>query len=153
MTSPDGYAERLTPAWWIWLVAAGFAGSFGLVLSPVSATAALVAIVVVAVLVGYGLVRSTVRVLVDPEVFVAGRARVPLGLLGGVEVLDGEGMRRARSVELDARAFLCLRGWIPGGVRVRLQDPQDPTPYWLISSRRPAALAAALEKARAGHLR
>jgi hypothetical protein len=29
-------------------------------------------------------------------------------------------------------------------VRVELTDPEDPTPYWLVSSRRPDALARAL---------
>jgi hypothetical protein len=33
---------------------------------------------------------------------------------------------------------------VPGGVRVDVADDDDPTPYWLVSSRRPAALAAAL---------
>ncbi len=49
-------------------------------------------------------------------------------------------------MRLDARAWLLLRGWIPGVVRVRLDDPDDPTPYWLVSSRHPRRLAAALTK-------
>ncbi|MBI4943220.1 MAG: DUF3093 domain-containing protein [Actinobacteria bacterium] len=151
--SPGGYHERLTPAWWVWLVAAGFAGSFGVVLSRVDGTAALVVTVVVLVLVVVALVRTTAVVSVDPELFVAGRARLPVGYVGGVEALDAEAMRRARSVELDARAYLCLRGWVAGGVRVRLDDPQDDTPYWLVSTRRPERLAAALETARSGHRR
>jgi hypothetical protein len=151
--SPGGYRERLTPAWWVWLVAVGFAGSFGVVLSRVSTTAALVVTGVVLVLVVVGLVRTTAVVAVDPELFVVGRARLPVGYVAGVEALDPDAMRRARSVELDARAFLCLRGWVAGGVRVRLDDPQDDTPYWLVSTRRPERLAAALETARLGHRR
>jgi len=50
--------------------------------------------------------------------------------------------------ELDARAYLCLRGWIAAGVRVPVLDPRDPAPYWLVSSRRPAELAEALRLAR-----
>ena len=55
-------------------------------------------------------------------------------------------MRQAHGPRLDARAYLCLRGWIPTGVRIALADPQDPTPYWLLSTRRPEALAAALQQ-------
>ena len=68
--------------------------------------------------------------------FRAGRARIPVQLLGDPEVLDADGMRRARGPELDARAYLCLRGWIAAGVRVPVLDPRDPAPYWLVSSRR-----------------
>jgi hypothetical protein len=31
-------------------------------------------------------------------------------------------------------------------VRVDLEDPLDPTPYWLLSTRRPQELAAALAR-------
>ena len=147
------YRERLTPSWWVWLVAVGFAGSCGIVLTRVDGTAALVVTVVVLVAAVAGLVRTTPLVAVDPEVFVAGPARLPVGFVAGVEALDPDAMRAARSVELDARAWLLLRGWVAGGVRVRLDDPADDTPYWLVSSRRPQALAAALEAARTGHRR
>ena len=33
-------------------------------------------------------------------------------------------------------------------VRVPLTDPADPTPYWLVSTRHPARLVAALDAAR-----
>ena len=33
------------------------------------------------------------------------------------------------------------------GVIVEITDPQDPTPYWLLSSSSPQRLAAALEQA------
>ncbi|MDT5038717.1 MAG: hypothetical protein QOE03_3902, partial [Micromonosporaceae bacterium] len=46
-------------------------------------------------------------------------------------------------------AFVVQRPWINGAVQVHLDDADDPTPYWVVSSRRPAALAAALLAARA----
>jgi hypothetical protein len=49
-----------------------------------------------------------------------------------------------RGTRLDARAYLMLRGWIPGVARITLDDPTDPTPYWLVSTRDPEGLAAAL---------
>ena len=82
----------------------------------------------------------------DP--FRAGRARIPVALLGAPEALDAEAMRQARGPGLDARAYLCLRGWISAGVRVPVLDPRDPAPYWLVSSRRPEDLAEALRRAR-----
>ena len=45
---------------------------------------------------------------------------------------------------LDARAHVCLRAWARTAVRVEVVDPADPTPYWLVSTRHPARLAAAI---------
>ena len=46
--------------------------------------------------------------------------------------------------DADARAFLVLRPYLKRAVRVPMQDPADPTPYWLVGSRHPDALAAAI---------
>ncbi|WP_029287751.1 DUF3093 domain-containing protein [Cellulomonas sp. HZM] len=78
----------------------------------------------------------------------AGPAHIPLALLGTARVLDAAGTRAELGPGLDARAYLCVRGWIHSGVRVELADPADPTPYWVVSSRRPVELARALGAAR-----
>ncbi len=49
---------------------------------------------------------------------------------------------------LDARAWTVVRGWIDPVVRIPLSDPDDPVPYWLVSTRRPEQLVAALDEAR-----
>ena len=61
--------------------------------------------------------------------------------------LDAEEMRLQAGRDADARAYLLLRPYLKRGVRVDLTDPSDPAPYWLISSRRPDRLAAALTRA------
>ena len=124
--------------------ALGLAGSFGLVVVPFSAPGAVAATVVAAILLGILLALGSPAVAAADGVLVAGRARIPLGLIGQAVPLEAAQMRLARGRELDARAYLCLRGWIAGGVRVELTDPADPTPYWLVSSRDPAGLAAAI---------
>jgi hypothetical protein len=50
-------------------------------------------------------------------------------------------------VEADARAHLVLRPYIKTAVEITLDDPDDPVPYWLVSTRRPQQLAAALREA------
>jgi hypothetical protein len=79
----------------------------------------------------------------------AGRARIDVHLTGMAEALHGEEARTARGTGLDARAWTVLRPWVDGVLRVRLLDPADPAPYWLVSTRHPEELAAALERARA----
>jgi hypothetical protein len=58
--------------------------------------------------------------------------------------LDADAARRVRGVDADPRAFLYLRGWVPTAVRLDLNDPSDPAPYWYVSTRRPEELAVAL---------
>ncbi|MFT4285235.1 MAG: DUF3093 domain-containing protein, partial [Protaetiibacter sp.] len=78
----------------------------------------------------------------------AARARPPLSVVGGVRAAHGADAVRERGTGLHADAWLLIRGWIPDVVRVELDDPADPTPYWLLSSRRPDALAQAIDAAR-----
>lgn len=85
----------------------------------------------------------------EPELRV-GDAHVPVRHTGEIDVIDREHKRKVLGPELDPAAFVRHRGWVGPLVRVRLADPADPTPYWLISSRRPEALAAALRDSR-GH--
>lgn len=141
--------ERLWPAWWLGLVQLGLGTGFGLVFAPFGARVALVVGVGSALVLGGLLLASTPTIGVVGEDFVAGRARIPLRFLGEPEELDAAAMRHANGPGLDVRAYLCLRGWLPAGVRVPVTDPDDPTPYWLVSSRRPRALADAVRQARA----
>ena len=50
--------------------------------------------------------------------------------------------------DADARAYLLLRPYLKRAVRVEINDPADPTPYWLVGTRRPEDLAEALEALR-----
>jgi hypothetical protein len=138
------FSERLWlgPVGWFGIVA--LAGCLGIAVLPVDdvlalavAAVALVVLVVIAVL-------TTTRVEVSGGELFAGSAHVPLDLLGDVRVLDAAALRTELGPSLDARAHLSLRGWIHSAVRVELVDPADPTPYWIVTSRRPEELAAAL---------
>jgi hypothetical protein len=65
-----------------------------------------------------------------------------------VEVIDVEARRDLLGPDADPLAFVVQRPWISGGVRIDLDDPADPSPYWYVSSRHPRRLAAALLEAR-----
>lgn len=142
------FRERLWPGPFGWSVLAGF-GVFGFIaLVPVDLTAAVVTAVLV---LGVGVllaVRAAAVVAVVDGQLVAGSARIPVRVLGSVEVLHRAGVRAALGPGSDARTYTCLRSWVPGGVLVEVRDPDDPTPAWLVSSRRPVALASAIEAAR-----
>ena len=90
------------------------------------------------------LLATTPTVEVTDGMFRAGRARIERRYIGAARPFEGAEATAERGGRLDARAWLLVRGWIPGLVRVDLTDPGDPTPYWLVSTRRPDALAKAL---------
>jgi hypothetical protein len=119
-----------------------------LVLLPFSVTGGVVAAVLVTAAVIAALFIRAPVVAVEDGFLQAGRARIEVTLTGPPETLHGEDARTARGTGLDARAWTVLRGY-DGLVRVPLLDPADPAPYWVVSTRHPEALAAALERAQA----
>lgn len=146
--TPAVYVERLRPSLWLWPVVVGLGIGFGLVVAPFGATVVVAVAVVMTVVLGALLLMSAGTVAVRDGQFVAGRARIPVQMLGEAEPLDAAAMRHARGVGLDARAYLYLRPWVDLGVRVAVTDPADPAPYWLVSTRRPDQVVAALARAR-----
>lgn len=118
--------------WLAYVVAAG----------PGWATLAAVAAggVVLTCLLSYGNARIRVQ---DGELR-AGRAQIPLTAIGDISALDADEARALRGPQADPRAYLLIRPYLPAAVRVDIDDPADPTPYWFIATRQPQALAAAL---------
>jgi len=47
-------------------------------------------------------------------------------------------LRRVVGREGDPQAFVSIRPWIGPGVQLWLDDADDPTPYWVVSTRHPA---------------
>lgn len=89
---------------------------------------------------------GSTKVEVRDGVLHAGPARIDVAHLGAVDALDKDATRRVHGVDADVRAFLHTRPYISRAVRVMIEDPSDPTPYWLISTRHPRTLAAALSE-------
>ena len=75
----------------------------------------------------------------------AGRFKLPLEAIGAVEKLTQTQMRELLGPGGNPAARLMIRGYIKTGIKVDIADPEDSTPYVLISSRNPARLASALD--------
>lgn len=144
------YRERMSPAPWVWGAGSLLGLLTGLTVVPIAPSLAPIAIVVFIGLILTTLVFFSPVVTVADGELVAGQASIPVTLLGPATALDAAAMRHALGPGLDVRSYICMRGWIATGVRVELTDPDDPTPYWLLSSRRPHDLVTALEQAGAG---
>jgi hypothetical protein len=147
VTATTTYRERLYVTWWIWplpLLAAGLLAAevhmgFPGLRSWLPYVVLLPLTVVLIARMG------STKVEVSGSELKAGDAHIPLALLGDVEIIAPEDRRKAMGPQLDPAAFVVHRGWVKPLVRVQVTDPEDPTPYWVISTRHPEALAAALK--------
>ncbi len=149
--SATTYSERLWPGPLGWVMVLAATGMGVLTVTPLGRTAQLVAGVVVLVLLAAGVWFTSAGVEVRDGELVAGRARIPVQLLGVPRVLDRDEMLAALGPGSDARDFALVRSWLPAAVQVEVLDPADPTPRWLVSTRRATELAAAIVAAQAAH--
>lgn len=132
------------PSWWVlsalfsvsWLAAVGF------YLGPL---AGVLAFVVAQGLLTFLFLGSAVRIrLIGAQLWV-GRAVLDLAYVSAVQALDADQTAERTGPRADARAHLVLRPYARTAVELTLDDPIDPVPYWLVSSRRPHRLAEAVE--------
>lgn len=84
------------------------------------------------------------RIRVTGTELVAGEAALPLRFVGRVDVVRRPDKQQALGPDLDPAAFLLHRGWVGPVVRIEVTDPDDPVPYWIVSTRDPDGLVAAL---------
>ena len=147
-TEDAGYVERLTvrPVWWVVALtvavlgagelAAGFDWRVGLVVLAVAAAPTVAVLTVLS--------RLTVRV--DAVGIHAGGRTMTYDEMESVEALDAKQTKAQAGPAADPAAYLVFRGYIREAVVVRPLDPR-PVPYWLVSTRRPAQIVAAVERA------
>jgi hypothetical protein len=142
------FRERLTvPIIW-WVLAGLFALSVllavGAYLGPVWGVGTSVATLLVAAAI-FG--SASLVISVDAQETHVGRASIEHAYVAACRALNAEETRRRAGVEADARAHLVLRPYVKTAVEITLGDPDDPVPYWLVSTRHPHRLAAALQDA------
>ena len=142
------YREKLLPGLWIYLISGLLVPASLIIFAPISEVAGvIVAIVLYGGTVAVLALGSPVIQLRDGRLSV-GAAQIPVDFVGTTEGFTGAAATAERGLRLDARAWLCFRGWIDPVLKINLTDPDDPTPYWLVSTRKPADLAAAIAAAK-----
>lgn len=150
---PSTYREWVgpTPTWWVlsllfslsWLAAVGF------YLGPI---AGVVAFICSQGLVTAAFLATAIRLELEDGELRIGRAVLELAYVSAVAGLDPEATAERSGPKADVRAHLVLRPYARSSIELTLNDPADPVPYWLVSTRRPAALAQAVQTARAARL-
>lgn len=63
-----------------------------------------------------------------------GKAAIDPSYIGHARVITPQNRRSETGISLDARAFIRLQPSVKGLIRLEIEDPKDPVPYWLFSS-------------------
>ena len=107
---------------------------------------ALVAFITATIAIIYIAIAMRSTITLDGEELRIDRAHIDIKYLGSATVLDSPAMRLLRTRDADPAAYLAIKFWMPKGIKITVVDPRDPTPYWLITSKRGEELAALLDK-------
>ncbi|MEY2698523.1 MAG: hypothetical protein RL720_479 [Actinomycetota bacterium] len=142
------FREVLRPSWWMYVIAAFMIPTTILVMAPINLTLGVVLSIVIYFAIVIPMFVTSPTILLTEKELRVGKAHIDRKFIGAVSAYSGTYAIAARGTELDARAWIFLRGWINPVVRVDITDPNDPTPYWLFSSRQPEKLVAALRAGR-----
>lgn len=74
----------------------------------------------------------------------AGTAHLPASVVARSAEVPRSAKSAALGRQLDPAAFVVHRAWVGPMVLLVLDDPDDPTPYWLVSTRHPDRVLAAV---------
>ncbi|MCH9721011.1 MAG: DUF3093 domain-containing protein [Actinomycetia bacterium] len=144
------YRERLWVPWWWWPIGVGLSAvlaaevNMGIRNLPPWLPYLVLGAAAVGVLLW--LSRVEVRVVntgTDVELW-AGEAHLPTAIVTRSAAVPRSAKSAALGRQLDPAAYVLHRTWVGSMALVVFEDPDDPTPYWLISCRRPELLLAAL---------
>lgn len=144
-TTDARYRERLVPGFGFFVAWLLVIPAVALIMLPINSQIAVpVAIAVYIAAVVIFLTLSPV-IEVRDGVLRAGRASIATSYIGEIEPLGSEALHLSIGQEADARNFLLVRGWIHIGLKLEITDANDPTPSWILTSRKPIALARAIQ--------
>jgi hypothetical protein len=145
---PATYVERLSVRgrWWTVVVAVAVFGSAELFVGfDGRVIAVVVAAIVLPTIVLLAWAGRMTLVVDDTGISVNGQ-RMPFDEMESVEGLDAAHTRLVLGPQADPASKLFVRGYIREAVLVRPLR-SAPTPYWLISTRHPQRVIAAVEQA------
>jgi len=144
------YSERQwVPVWW-WIAGTAFAALLGAQMGNNRGFwwFAITFVLASAVIAWFLLHLSSTVVKVERDAdgtrwLVVGDANLPHTVVTRSLAVPKSAKQNALGRQLDPAAYLIHHAWVDELALLVLDDPEDPTPYWLVSSRNPAKLLRA----------
>lgn len=145
------YRERLWVPWWWWppafALATLIAVEVNLGVSALPDWLPFVLLYVVATGALLWLGRAEIRVTADEDGTAqlwVGDAHLPVTVISRSAEIAPTAKSAALGRQLDPAAYVVHRAWVAPLILLVLDDPDDPTPYWLVSCRHPDRVLSAL---------
>jgi hypothetical protein len=138
------YLERVLPNSGTFLAVTLLLPAITLVSEPFDFRIGLVGGSVLVLLIWAALIVFSPVIWVGKEELRVGSAKIPRSLLGKLQEVTAKEIFLERGPNLDPMAFKVFQGSVKTALKIAVKDIDDPTPYWLFSTRRPTQLAAIL---------
>jgi hypothetical protein len=139
------YQERVRPNFGTFLATAALIPAITLVSEPFDFRIGLIIGSVLVLAIWWAMFFLSPVIRVREKSLSVGVVSIPRSLLGRVEVIAKDQIFQERGPKLEPAAFKVFQGTVKTAVKIEISDPSDPTPYWIISTRKPIQLASALE--------
>ena len=134
----------MTPKWTSFLSLSLILPTFWLTFAPINATFGLVSGILATILVVGMMIANSTRITVSNGQLQVGKAKIDAKFIGVCGEVAFAPRFAQRVPNLDPKAFLRLQNSRRGLVKIEILDEADPTPYWLVSTKNPQQLLAAI---------
>ena len=139
------YVERVLPNFGTFLAITVLLPAIMLVSEPFDIRIGLVVGSVLVMAIWVALIVSAPVISVEKKDLRVGKAVIPRALLGKIHEVSADQIFLERGPNLDPRSYKVFQGTVKTAIKITIKDEADPTPYWLISTRRPSQLATVLK--------
>ena len=139
------YFEQISWGIWIWFFVAILCASIYLAIwAPLGTAAALVVTLISIIGFYYLSLKMQTTTFIQDDFLYVSQAKIDLKYLKNAKALTEAEFKKLIGADADPAAFLATNFWVKTAVKIEVNDKTDPTPYWLISSRRADELAKKL---------
>ena len=140
------YKERVLPSFGTFAAVFALLPSIAIISEPFDIRIGLAVGVVVVITIWTLLILRAPTIELSQLELRVGRVGIFRNLIGEAEVISKDRIFLERGPNLDPGAHKVFQGSVKTAIKIAILDPEDPTPYWLISTRKPDKLAELLEK-------
>jgi hypothetical protein len=140
------YSERVVPNIGTFAAVFVFLPSVVIIAEPFDVRIGLVIGVLGVLAIWTLLIARAPRIQVSTKELRVGNVTVPRSLIGEPEAISKSEIFSERGPNLNPAAYKVFQGTVKTAVKIPIDDPQDPTPYWLVSTRNPVKLVEVLRR-------
>lgn len=144
-TEPILYKERVSPNLGTFVAVAVLIPAVALVSEPFDFRIGLVIGPLLVLGIWAALFFLSPVISVGRQFLTVGAAKIPRALLGKITEIPKDQIFHERGPALDPASYKVFQGTVKTAIKIVVKDPADPTPYWIISTRKPTELATVLK--------